>query len=138
MYFAGSANGVHGIIYKMIVEGNGAKFVDKANRRYVVNWSAALDRYIEFREKKNPYFKKKNLTRRQISNRLRSALLNSYKKEGAQEYMDSREPNDNHEIVEREFQMPSRVFESLFEKAELSDESEEQKQEQKRHLSEVS
>ena len=140
MYFVGSADGygVYGFIRDLIVEGKDAKFVDKKGR-YVLNWPRALDRYADYKAKKNPHFKSTNQTRRKASNSLRSALLNFYKKDGAREYKESKKVNEKDQVVERQFQMPPRVFESLFRNAELSDGSEEQdKQERKRHLSEVS
>ena len=141
MYFVGRAHGyeVYGIIRDLIVEGKDAKFVDKSGR-YVLNWVRALDCYADYRVKKNPDFNSTDQSRRKASNSLRTALLsNSYKKDGAKEYRESRKRNEEDEIVERQFQMPRKVFESLFGNSELSDSSEEQdEQERERHLSEVS
>ncbi|XP_044172491.1 uncharacterized protein LOC122963174 isoform X2 [Acropora millepora] len=116
--------------------GNDAEFVGKRGR-YRLNWPRALDRYADYKAKKNPHFKRTNQSRRKASNSLRSALLNFYKKEGAWEYMDSRKVNEKDQVVERQFQMPSTVYEALFIDAKLSDIYEEQdEQERKRHLSE--
>ena len=139
-HFVGSADayGVYGFIRDLILEGKDAKFVDKRGR-YVLNWPRALDCHADYKAKKNPHFKRTNQTRRKASNSLRSALLNFYKKEGACEYKESKKVNAKDEVVERQFQMPPRVFESLFRNAELLDSCEEQdEQERKRHLSEVS
>ena len=118
--------------------GKDAKFVDNRGR-YRLNWPRALDRYADYKAKKNPHFKGTNQNRRKASNSLRSALLNFYKKEGAWEYKESKKVNEKDQVAERQFQMPPRVFEALFSDAKLSDSNEEQdEQEGKRHLSEVS
>ena len=121
------------------MEGKDAKFVDNRGR-YRLNWPRALDRYADYKAKKKPHLKRTNQTnRRTDSNRLRSALLNSYKKEGAREHKESKKVNEKDQVVERQFQMPPRVFEALFSDAKLSDSNEEQdEQEGKIHLSEVS
>ena len=140
MSFVGGADGygVYGFIRHLIIEGKVAKFVNKRGR-YVLNWPRALDCYAVYKAKKNPHCKRMNQNRRTASNSLRSALLNFYKKEGAREYKESKKINAKDEVVERQFQMPPRVFESLFRNAELSDSGEEQdSQERKRHLSVVS
>ena len=140
MYFVGSADGygVYGFIQDQIVEGKDAKFVDRS-RCYVPNWSIPVDCYADYKAKKNPRFRKTNQTRKKAKKSLRSAHLNFYKKEGAREYKKSKIVNEKGQVVERQFQMPPRVLESLFRNAELSDSSEEQdEQERKRHLSEVS
>ncbi|XP_015770049.1 PREDICTED: uncharacterized protein LOC107348498 isoform X4 [Acropora digitifera] len=137
----GGANGygVYGFIRDLIMEGKDAKFVRKRGKRghYVLNWPRAVDRYAHYQAKKTPRFKRTNQTWRTASNNLRSALLNSYKKEGAQEFMECKKVNEKDQVVERQFQMPPRVFEALFSDAKLSDNNEEQdEQEGKRHLSE--
>ena len=140
MYFVESADGygVYGFIRDVIVEGEDANFFDRSGC-YVPNWSTALDRYTDYKAKKHRQLERKNLTKGQTINSLRSALLSFYKKEGAQEYHESRKVNVEGQVVERQFQMPSRVFKSLSRNAELSDSGEEQdEQERKRHLSEVS
>ncbi|XP_068675763.1 uncharacterized protein [Montipora foliosa] len=119
------SNGVYGLIRDLLVEGKDARFVNRRGR-YVLNWSRALDCYADYKARKHPHFKSKNLTRRKASNGLRSALLNFYKKEGAKEYKESKKVNDKDEVVERQFQMPSRVFESLFGNTVPSGESEQE------------
>ena len=120
------------------MEGKDAEFVDSRGR-YRLNWPRALDRYADYQAKKNPHFKGTNQTRRKASNSLRSALLNFYKNKGAQEYKESKKVNEKDQVVERQFQMPPRMFEALFSDARHSDSNEEQdEQERKRHLSEVS
>ena len=114
---------MYGFIGDMIREGKKAKFKDKKGR-YVLNWSSALKRYALYKSKKNPQFKSKNISRRKASNGLRAALLNFYKKDGAKEYKGKRKCNDKNEVIKRQFQMPSKVFQSLFgSKVELSDDS---------------
>ena len=142
MYFAGSVDsyGVYGFIRDLILEGKVAKWVNHSGRYVVLDWSRALDRYADYKAKKNPLFKRTNQSRRNASNRLRAALLNAHKKDGAKEYMESKKVNEKDQVVQRQFQMPPRVFESLFRNTELSDSSEEQDEQEKKrlHLSEVS
>ena len=95
------------------MEGRDARFVDKKGR-YKINWTRALECYHNYKSKRNPQYNSKNIERRTASNNLRAALLNSYKREGAKEYKDCKKVNGNNEVVERQFQMPPRVFESLF------------------------
>ena len=104
---------MYGIIRDLIVEGKYATFVNKKGR-YIVNWSKALDRFFDYKAKKNRQFKSKAVSRKKISNSFRAALLNYYKKEGATEYMDARKVNEKDEVVERQFQMPPRLFASMF------------------------
>ena len=75
--------------------------------------------------------------RRTASNGLRSALLNFYKKEGAKEYKESKQVNEKDEVVERQFQMPPRVFGSLFGEVQFTEKSEEDRQETSSTASEV-
>ncbi|XP_044167053.1 uncharacterized protein LOC122951080 [Acropora millepora] len=127
MYFVGRARGygVYGIIRDLIEEGS-AKFVNNSGR-YLVNWVKALEYYEAYKRKKNPDFNSRDQSRQKLSNSLRSALLsNSYKKDGAKEYVKSRKRNNDDEVVERQFQTPHKVFKSLFGNAEPSDSSEEQ------------
>ena len=105
----------------MIREGKDAKFLEKKGH-YVLNWSSALERYAIYKSKKNPLFKSKNINRKKASNGLRAALLNIYKKDGAKEYKGRKTRNENEEVIKRQFQMPPKVFQSLFgSKVELSD-----------------
>lgn len=114
--------GVYGIIQNMMEEGS-AKFVNNSGR-YLVDWVKALEYYKACRQKRDPDF---NLPRRKLSNHLRTALLSSsYEKDGAKEYPSSKRVNNVQEVVERQFQMPCKVFKSLFGNAESSDISEEQ------------
>ena len=100
-----------------------AWFVDNEGR-FAVKWSIAVELYLEYRARKNPEFNK-NIKRRKASNSLRGALLNFYKKQGAKEYEDCRKFGGKNEVIERQFQMPPKVFESLFgSNVELSDNSE--------------
>ena len=121
---------MYGIIRDLIVEGKDARFVNKKGR-FVVNWSRALDCFTDYKAKKNPQFKSKAVSRRKISNGFRSALLNYYKKEGAKEYKDAKKVNENDEVVERQFQMPPRLFKSMFREAAptITEDSEEDDQE---------
>ncbi|XP_074607906.1 uncharacterized protein LOC141860603 isoform X3 [Acropora palmata] len=134
----GSADGygVYGFMRDLILEGKVAKWVNNSGR-YVLDWSRALDRYADYEAKKNPLFKSTNQGRGKASKRLRKALLNVHKKDGAKEYMESKKVNEKGQVVERQLQMPPRVFESLFRNAELSDSGQEQdERERMRPLSE--
>ncbi|XP_068726166.1 uncharacterized protein [Montipora capricornis] len=119
------SNGVYGFIRDLLVDGKDAWFVNGTGR-YGLNWCRALDCYADYKARKKPQFKSKNLTRQKLSNHLRSALLNFYKKDGAKEYMESKKVNNKNEVVERQFQMPSKLFKSFFGSTVPSDESEQQ------------
>lgn len=139
--------GVYRIIQDLIEEGKDAKFVDKSGC-YLVNWERALECYADYKRKKNPDLNSGGQSRQTLSNGLRSALLSkSYLKDGAIEYRNLRKCNDDNKVVQRQFQMPHKMFRSLFGNAELSDSSEEQdgkkerkkvRKVRKRHLSKVS
>ena len=106
------------------MEGKDAWFVNKKGR-YVINWSRALTCYADYKSRKNPKFRSQKIDRRKESNGLRAALLNFYKDDGAKEYKDCRKVNDKCEVIERQFQMPPRVFKSLFgSEIQLTDDSE--------------
>ena len=142
MYFVGGARdyGIYGIIQDLWKENN-ANFVNDSGR-YRVNWVRALDLYADYKRKKDPHFNLTDHSRRALSNSLKTALLSkSYKRDGADEYTDSKKYNSNGIVVERQFQMPHKVFKSFFGNAEPSDSStseEQDEQERKRHLSKVS
>ncbi|XP_068676592.1 uncharacterized protein [Montipora foliosa] len=119
------SNRVYGLIRDLLVEGKDAWFVNRRGR-YGLNWCRALDCYADYKARKKPQFKSKNLTRQKLSNHLRSALLNFYKKDGAKEYMESKKVNNKNEVIERQFQMPSKLFKSFFGSTVPSDESEQQ------------
>ena len=107
----------------MIRKGKDAQFLKKKGH-YVINWSSALKRYAIYKSNKNPLFKSKKINRKKASNSLRAAMLIIYKKDGAKEYKEKRKLNNKGEVIERQFQMPSKVFQSLFgSKVELSDDS---------------
>ena len=55
-----------------------------------------------------------NKNRRKAGNALRAALVHHYKKDGAKEFVESRKLGGQTKVTERQFQMPSRVFKSLF------------------------
>ena len=70
---------------------------------------------VEYRAKKNPKYDLR-IDRRKASNSFREALLHRYcdGADGAKEYEECRKVGEKNKIVEREFQMPSKVFHSLF------------------------
>ena len=115
MYFAGITDdyGVYGFMRDLILEGKVAKWVNNSGG-YVLDWPRAVDRYADYEAKKNPLFKRTNQRRGKASKRLRKALLNVHKKDGATEYMESKKVNEKGQVVERQFQMPPKVFQSLF------------------------
>ena len=127
---------MYGIVRDLIVEGKDARFVNKKGR-YVVNWSRALDCFTDYKAKKNPQFKSKKICRRKASNGFRAALLNHYKKEGAKEFKESKKVNEKDEVVERQFQMPPRLFESLFRGVKITEDSEDDDQDTSSVASEV-
>ena len=99
------------LIQELIQEGKCAWFVNRKGR-FRIKWEIAVERYIEYRAKKNPL----RVDRRKASNSFREALLHRYCNvaDGAKEYVECRTVGEKNKIVEREFQMPSTVFHSLF------------------------
>ena len=98
-------------IRELIQEGH-AWFVNEEGR-FLIKWDKAVKRYLKYRATKNPKFRKKrNLCK--ASNALRAALLHHYKKDGAKEFAESRRLGGKTKVIERQFQMPSGVFSSLF------------------------
>ena len=107
-------NGVYHFIQELIQEGKYAWFVNQEGR-FRIKWEIAVERYIEYRAKKNPKYDL-SIDRRMASNSFREALLHRYcyDADGAKEYEECRTVGEKNKIVEREFQMPSTVFHSLF------------------------
>ena len=101
-------------IQELIQEGKCAWFVNR-NGRFRIKWEIAVERYIEYRSKKNPKYDLR-IDRRKASNSFREALLHRYcdGADGAKEYEECRKVGEKNKIVEREFQLPSKVFHSLF------------------------
>lgn len=90
------------------MEGKDARFVND-NGCYAINWLTAPMRYhADFKARKD------DIASSKASNNLRSALLNSYEKEGAKEYTEGQKRNAQGKISERQFQMPPRIFALLF------------------------
>ena len=109
----GNKNKVYHFLRELILKEECAWFVNQEGRiRF--NWEAAVERYIEYRAKKNPRFDI-SIDRSRASNSFREALLlRCYKGDGAKEYKECRKLGENNKVVEREFQLPSKVFHSLF------------------------
>ena len=109
----GNKNTVYHFLRELILEEEYAWFVNQEGR-FRINWEAAVERYIEYRAKKNPRFDI-SIDRSRASNSFREALLlRCYKGDGAKEYKECRKLGENNKVVEREFQLPSKVFHSLF------------------------
>ena len=121
---ASSKFGVYNFIQDLICEGKHARFVNSEGR-FAVNWPRALECYEEYKSSKNPAkTKSRNINKRKASNGLRAALLNFYKKEGAKEFNECKKFNEKNEVIERQFQMPPRVFKTLFEDSQFTEDSE--------------
>ena len=105
-----SGYGVYCFVRDLIAEGKDAWFVnDKEPGSFAINWLRAPMRYhADFKSRND------NISSRKAGNTLRSALLNFYEKEGAKEYKECKKLNDKGKIIERQFQMPPRIFELLF------------------------
>ena len=99
-------------IRELIQKGEHAQFVNEEGR-FLIKWDKAVELYMEYRATKNPKFKR-NADRRKASNTLREALLYHYKNDGAKEFEESRRLGGKTKVIERQFQMPSGVFSSLF------------------------
>ena len=113
----GNKNKVYHFLRELILKEECAWFVNQEGRiRF--NWEAAVERYIEYRAKKNPRFDM-SIDRSRASNSFREALLlRCYREDGAKEYKECRKFSENNKVVEREFQLPSKVFHSLFRSSE--------------------
>ena len=113
----GNKNKVYHFLRELILKEECAWFVNQEGRiRF--NWEAAVERYIEYRAKKNPRFDI-SIDRSRASNSFREALLlRCYREDGAKEYKECRKFSENNKVVEREFQLPSKVFHSLFRSSE--------------------
>ena len=113
----GNKNRVYNFLRQLILEEECAWFVNQEGR-ILLNWEAAVERYIEYRAKKNPTFDI-SIDRSKASNSFREALLlRCYRDDGAKEYKDCRKFSENNKVVQREFQLPSKVFHSLFRSSE--------------------
>ena len=113
----GNKNRVYNFLRQLILEEECAWFVNQEGR-ILLNWEAAVERYIEYRAKKNPRFDI-SIDRSRASNSFREALLlRCYRDDGAKEYKDCRKFSENNKVVQREFQLPSKVFHSLFRSSE--------------------
>lgn len=114
LYLQGKKNTLYHFIRELIREGEYAWFVNREGR-FRIKWEDAVERYIEYRAKKNPT-KDLNIDWKTASNSFREGLLRRYcvDADGAKEYEDCQKVGENKKIVEREFQMPSKVFHSLF------------------------
>ena len=110
--YLGKKDSVYLFIRELIQEGKYAWFVTEEGR-FLIKWDKAVELYMEYRATKNPKFKK-NTNRRKASNALRAALLHHYEKDGAKEFAESRKLGGKTKVIERQFQMPSSVFQSLF------------------------
>ena len=109
----GNKNTVYHFIRELILGEEYAWFVNQEGR-FRINWEAAVERYIGYRAKKNPGFDI-SIDRSRASNSFREALLlRCYRDDGAKEYKECRKFSENNKVVEREFQLPSKVFHSLF------------------------
>lgn len=109
--FQGNKNAVYHFIRELIQEGEHAWFVDRDQGRFLIKWDPAVKLYIQYRAQKNPQFDT-SISRKRASNLLREALLYRHSNEG-KEYEDSIK-REKKRVVERQFQMPLRVFHSLF------------------------
>ena len=113
----GNKNRVYPFLRQLILEEECAWFVNQEGR-IRLNWEAAVERYIEYRAKKNPGFDI-SIDRSRASNSFREALLlRCYRDDGAKEYKDCRKFSEKNKVVQREFQLPSKVFHSLFRSSE--------------------
>ena len=113
----GNKNTVYNFLRQLILEEECAWFVNQEGR-ILLNWEAAVERYIEYRAKKNPRFDI-SIDRSRASNSFREALLlRCYRDDGAKEYKDCRKFSENNKVVQREFQLPTKVFHSLFRSSE--------------------
>ena len=115
-YLQGKKNAVYHFIRELIQEKKYAWFVNEEGR-FRIKWEDAVELYIQHRAKKNPRYDL-NIDRKKVSNSFREGLLRRYyhsdDADGAKEYEECQKVGEKNKVVEREFQMPSKVFHSLF------------------------
>ena len=99
--------GVYGFVWERIIDGEYACLLDDTGR-YSLVWQPVVEQYYE--HQKSQRSQQKPFNRKDASNKLRGALLTYYAKDGAKEYMQARRLNDRSEVIERQFQMPPRIF----------------------------
>ena len=100
---------MYDFIWQLIIGGRYAHLLDDEGR-YSLVWQVAVEQYYERQKSQGS---QKPFNRKDASNKLRGALLNFYAKDGAKEYKEARRLNDRNEVIERQFQMPPRIFNKL-------------------------
>ena len=100
---------MYDFIWQLIIGGRYARLLDDKGR-YSLVWQVAVEQYYERQKSQGS---QKPFNRKDASNKLRAALLNFYAKDGAKEYMEGQRLNDRREVIERQFQMPPRIFNEL-------------------------
>ena len=109
-YSQGKKNTVYHFIQELIQKGKCAWFVNREGR-FRIKWEIAVERYIEYRAKKNP----KNdlrIDRRKASNSFREALLHRYRDDadGAKEYEECQKVGENKKLSRESFKCPPKCF----------------------------
>lgn len=108
--------GIYGWIYSLIEEGKFARFDNRYDGIYELDWQDVVWKYwFEWRVARNDPRSSKStkFNHRTASNNLRAALLNSYKDKGAQEYPERKVMDRRNKTVKRCFRMPTTMIEKL-------------------------
>ncbi|XP_078382863.1 uncharacterized protein LOC144665509 isoform X1 [Oculina patagonica] len=111
--------GIYGWIYSLIEEEKVARFVNRYDGIYELDWQDVVCKYwFEWRAaRRDPKSSKSTkFNQRTASNNLRAALLNSYKDKGAQEYPERKVMDKRNKTVKRCFRMPSTIIEKVSKK----------------------
>ena len=99
-------DGIYGWIHSLIEQGKVARFVDRHEGVYELDWQDVVSKYwFEWRVTRRD--SKSVFNHRNASNTLRSALLNSYKDKGAKEYPERKVMDKRNKTIKRCFRMPS-------------------------------
>ena len=110
--------GIYGWILSLIEEGKVARFVDRLQGIYELDWQIVASKYwFEWRESRRDFKSKsvKNVkfSHRTASNTLRASLLNAYKDKGAVEFPERKVLDSRNKTVKRCFMLPSPVMHKL-------------------------
>lgn len=104
--------GIYGWILSLIEEGKCARFVDRLQGIYELDWQSVVSKYwYEWRGSRS--VKNVTFSHRRASNTLRAALLNAYKDKGAIEFPEKKVLDSGNKTIKRCFRLPSTVMHKL-------------------------
>ena len=116
--------GIYGWILSLIEEEKIARFVDRCQGIYELDWQIVVSKYwFEWRrarrDSKSKNVKNVKFSHRTASNTLRGSLLNAYKDKGAKEFHEKKVLNSGNKTIKRCFKLPTTMMQK-FSKCQLS------------------